>query len=233
MATPYIHTLIGPENSQGGLLICGINHGHSLEDERKEAAGIDRSDKHKSFFSDAEVCDDIFRNRIATCFELWGHKLHSDKQLASVFEKSLIRINWLNTVSREFKNIDCRRACIDDHSDFIEVATLLRPKLIFFFGSGLLPAFTSNELHEKITGIFGSPLGQTSYLQKEVVFEGRKRRRFRFGFQNYENLAIVSCPHATGSQGLANDYIAAFKPEISQIIGSWWEKHSQALQQRI
>lgn len=226
---PYIHTLIGPENKQGGLLICGINHGYTIEDERKDNAGIDRSDEHKSFFSDMEVNDYPFRNRIATSFELWGHKLHSDKQFAGMFEKSLIQTNWLNTVSRDFRNADCRKTCIEDHSDFIEVCTLLRPKLIFFFGSGLLPAFTSNELKEKINPIFGEKIEETKWLQKDVVFEGTKRRRFKFGFQKYEGVTIISCPHATGSQGLANDYIAAFKPEISQIIGSWWQTHEKKL----
>lgn len=95
---PYIHTLIGPENKQGGLLICGINHGYSNEDERKDNAGIDRSDKYKSFFSDKEVNNYSFRNRIAASFELWGYALHSDKQVAGKFEKSLVQTNWLNTV---------------------------------------------------------------------------------------------------------------------------------------
>lgn len=45
-----VHTLIGHENREGGLLLCGLNHGYSKEDERQDAAGIDRSDPNKSFF---------------------------------------------------------------------------------------------------------------------------------------------------------------------------------------
>ena len=45
-----VHTLIGRENREGGLLLCGLNHGYSKEDERQDAAGINRADPHKSFF---------------------------------------------------------------------------------------------------------------------------------------------------------------------------------------
>ncbi|WP_283744421.1 hypothetical protein [Sideroxydans sp. CL21] len=67
-----VHTLIGHENREGELLLCGLNLGYSKEDERQEAAGINRSDTEKSFFSDGEVNDYPFRNRIVSWFSLWG-----------------------------------------------------------------------------------------------------------------------------------------------------------------
>ena len=45
-----VHSLIGPENRDGGLLLCGLNHGYSKNDELQDAAGINRADPHKSFF---------------------------------------------------------------------------------------------------------------------------------------------------------------------------------------
>ena len=52
-----VHSLIGPENRDGGLLLCGLNHGYSKNDELRDVAGINRADPHKSFFSDGEVND--------------------------------------------------------------------------------------------------------------------------------------------------------------------------------
>jgi hypothetical protein len=48
-----VHTLIGRKNREGGLLLCGLNHSYSKDDERQDAAGIDRSDPAKSSFPNA------------------------------------------------------------------------------------------------------------------------------------------------------------------------------------
>jgi hypothetical protein len=62
-----------------------------------------------------------------------------------------------------------------------------------------------------------------------VYCNGKPRRRLRFGFQQYEKLTVVVLPHATGAHGVADDYIAAFKPEMSEVIGMWWAKHKEKL----
>jgi len=224
-----VHTLIGPENKNGSLLLCGINHGYSKEDERLDAAGVDRSDPYKSFFSDKAVNDYKYRNTLAKWFSLWGYELGRDASTAGQFERSIVQTNWLQSCSGNVRGMNIRQACIDDSDSFLKTCEVLKPGVIFFVGSNLLSAFLSPELSARVNAIFGSPIGETVWLQKDVVNNGRARRRFKFGFQNYEKLSVVSMPHATGSAGIADDYIHAFKPEVSGVVESWWAGHKSRL----
>lgn len=227
-----VHTLIGHENREGGLLLCGLNHGYSKEDERKDAAGIDRSDSRKSFFSDGEVNNSHFRNRIVSWFSLWGFELAGRSEIAGAFERSLIQTNWLQSCSNNMDGIKTEQACTEDNESFILTCEILKPELIFFFGRELFWAFSSPALREKVEPIFGTRVGETEWLQKDVFFNGKPRKRFRFGFQQYEKLTVVALPHATGAQGVASDYIEAFKPEMAEIIKAWWVRHEEKLTQR-
>ena len=85
-----VHSLIGPENRDGGLLLCGLNHGYSKNDELRDVAGINRADPHKSFFSDGEVNDYPFRNRIVSWFSLWGYELARSRGEAGSFGRSIV-----------------------------------------------------------------------------------------------------------------------------------------------
>lgn len=224
-----VHTLIGSENREGGLLLCGLNHGYSKEDERQDAAGIDRSDSRKSFFSDGEVNDYPFRNRIVSWFSLWGFELARRNEIAGAFERSIVQTNWLQTCSNNMNGINTQKACIEDNESFIQTCETLKPELIFFFGRELFWAFDSTAIREKSEPIFGARLGETKWLQKEVFFNGKPRRPLRFGFQQYEKLSVVVLPHATGAQGVASDYIEAFKPEMAEVIKAWWIRHEEKL----
>jgi hypothetical protein len=224
-----VHTLIGRENRDAGLLLCGLNHGYSKEDERQDAAGIDRSDPRKSFFSDCEVNDYPFRNRIVSWFSLWGFELARSHETAGAFERSMVQTNWLQTCSNNMNGINTRQACIEDNDSFIQTCETLKPELIFFFGRDLFWAFDSPALSEKVAPIFGASIGGTRWLQKDVFFDGKPRRRLRFGFQQYEKLMVVILPHATGAQGVASDYIEAFKPEMAEVIKTWWVRHEEKL----
>lgn len=224
-----VHTLIGDENKEGGLLLCGLNHGYSKEDERQDAAGIDRSDPYKSFFSDKEVNDYKFRNKLVKWFSLWGHPLEGDKCLAGPFERSLVQTNWLQSCSRDMGGVNVYQACIGESESFLRTCEILKPGAIFFFGKEMLPAFTSPELAERVESIFGTKLGATDWRQENVYQEGRLLRRFKVGFQRYANLNVVSLPHATGAQGIADDYISAFRPKMSEVLDSWWNMHKKRL----
>jgi hypothetical protein len=119
--------------------------------------------------------------------------------------------------------------CIEDNESFLETCAALKPSAIFFFGRELLWAFTSRQLSREVESIFGAKVCGTNWLQKDVYFNGKARRRFRFGFQHYERLAVVALPHATGTQDVAHDYVEAFKPEMSEVIESWWVNHKEKL----
>jgi len=224
-----VHTLIGNENKNGGLLLCGLNHGYSKEDERQDNSGIERSDTHKSFFSDEAVNNYPFRNTIVKWFGLWGYELAGNNKNAGLFEKSIIQTNWLQTCSNNMDGINKQQACINDRDSFIETCSELKPRVIFFFSQEMLWAFNSNALSETVESIFGQKQGDTVCKQKTVLHNGKPRRRLKFCFQRYERVVVISMPHATGAHGIADDYIEAFKVEMSEIIDSWWHEHHKQL----
>ena len=132
-----VHTLIFDENKDGGLLLCGLNHGYSKEDERLDTSGVDRSDSHKSFFSDSEVNDYPFRNRIVSWFSLWGYELARVKEKAGSLERSILQTNWLQTCSNNMDGVNIEEACIDDSESFLHTCATLKPGIILFFGQKL------------------------------------------------------------------------------------------------
>lgn len=77
--------------------------------------------------------------------------------------------------------------------------------------------------------VFGKRIGDIRWLQKNVYFNGKLRRRLRFGFQQFTGLMVVVLPHPTGAQGVASDYIEAFKLEMIEVIDAWWLKHEEML----
>lgn len=227
-----VHTLIVPENREGCLLLCGLNHGYSKEDERQDLAGIDRADSNKSFFSDCEVNNYAFRNKIVNWFSLWGYELNKTKATATQFDKSIVQTNWLQTCSNNLNGVGIQRECIENCESFLNTCKKLRPGLILFFGRELIWAFSHSLIASKIEGVFGQKLDTVQTIKKDILGpDGIKRKPFAVSFVKYERVTVVCLHHATGSKGLANDYIAAFKPELSYAIDGWW-KEFRAFEER-
>lgn len=221
-----VRTLIINENKCGSLMLCGLNHGWGKKDEQHKAEGTNRMDKYKSFFSDKAVNKSDFRDKIVKWFDLWGYPLENTD--AGVFEKSITQTNWLQSASSGMKDNE-EKTFIDSSDDFINTCSELKPKLILFFGQELIKAFTSEQMSDKVEDIFGKKQGKCHPQQKDVVHNGKNRIRFTFFFQSYENLEIVAMPHATGAIGVADDYIKSFKPEMKEIIDSWWCNHKKLI----
>lgn len=220
-----VNNALFPENRQHGLLLCGINHGESLEDQRKDAAGIDRSNPFKSFFSDSRVEDHDFRNAIVKWFRLWGYHLQADWQLAQAFDRSLVHTNWIQSASRDTRGMNVRKACIEDARGFLPTCEVLRPGLIFFFSQQLTWAFTSHELRARVEAIFGPSQGPTEWIQEQVP----DCVRFRVGFHRYRDLQVVSLPHCTGAR-VADKYVEALEPRMRGVVEMWWAEHWRRLQ---
>jgi hypothetical protein len=224
-----IHTLISEENKRGSLLLCGLNHGYSKKDEMLDDSGFVQSDNYKSFFSDKAVNDYPFRNNIVKWFSLWGYDLSGDSRDIGPLEKSIIQTNWLQTCSNNMNSLNMQQALIEGHDSFLKTCESLQPKLILFFSQDLLWSFLSSQLSTKVEAIFGKRIGEPICKQKDVMNNGKKRTRFKFYFQSFENLEVVAMPHATGSKGIAHDYIKSFAPEMSNVIDTWWEAHKRQL----
>jgi hypothetical protein len=224
-----VHTLVSKENIRGSLMLCGLNHGYSKEDERLDDEGFERGDDYKSFFSDSTVNNYPFRNNIVKWFSLWGYELSGDANIAGAIEKSIIQTNWLQTCTNNMNGVNKRQMLIENADSFLNTCEKLQPKLVFFFSQDLLWAFESSELATRVEAIFGKKLSEPICKQKDVINNGKKRTRFKFHFQSYENLDIVAMPHATGAQGISHDYIKAFGPDMKKVINLWWEDHRQLI----
>ncbi|MEN8624741.1 hypothetical protein [Psychrobacter proteolyticus] len=62
--------------------------------------------------------------------------------------------------------------------------------------------------------------------RKRVVQKESSGTRFKIFFQNFENCQVVCFPHPSGSRGLRDDYIASFRPEMSEILSTYKSERS-------
>lgn len=226
MSTPDlpIHSALFSENRRDGLLLCGINHGWSKQDERDDAAGVDRFDKKKSFFSDGAVNDYRFRNRVATWLGMWGLSLERQNGKEGPLERSIVQTNWLQTCTRDAKSFSVRQACIDDATSFLLTCDQLRPSAVLFFGRELMWAFSSGPLRPRVEAIFGSAQGPLERIDRPVV--GSKQ--FQMTRLRLERATVMAVPHATGAIGLTDAYIRA-QTEVAGELQSWWHAHQGRL----
>lgn len=200
------------ENRRNGLMICGINWGGNESD--------DAQDNSTSFFSDGTVNRYPYRDRLVTWFSLFGHPLESVAGKESAFERSIVQTNWLRSQSPNMRGKSLYHECIRDSKNMVEHLSVLQPRLIILLSVSLLDALNSKEISSQVNEFLGA--AQRPYVvKKDVVFGGKKLKRFRVGFQEFERASVIALPHPTGSIGISNDYISAFAPEISARIDAY------------
>lgn len=205
-------TAIFPENQRGGFLICGINWGGSPS--KEDQAEI------PSFFSDSNINNYPFRNRIRRWFELWGHPLETCRGREGAFERSIAHMNWLSDQSRSMRKRDAKNECVVQRDRFFSYAEELNPRVIMFCGITLLDALNDISCIQEAEKLFGQST-RPRYMKKEVSNHGQKLRKFRVGFQTFERSEIIALPHPTGSIGLSDDYVEAYRSEIEPILNTY------------
>jgi len=198
--------------STEGILICGINWSGTL----KTSEIIEKDPE--TYFSDTNAYYWLFRNKLLKWFKLWGHELKENLNEIDKYEKSISYTNWL--VSKSPHITDVYTKCKDDHTCIFNILEFLKPRLIFFLSNELLKALNSPECIKKANTIFGKN-DEAKYIQHDILFEEKKLRKFKIGFQSFQKCNIVSLPHPTGSRRLNDEYITSFKDEIGQIISEW------------
>lgn len=75
-----------PENLFGGIMICGINFGYSVEDEALEKSGVIAAQEPLSFFSDNAVNNTRFKNRVLAWLSSWGFEFVTENGKEGAFE---------------------------------------------------------------------------------------------------------------------------------------------------
>jgi hypothetical protein len=202
-----------PENRTDGLMICGINWG-----------GADDSDYQwthdvvgDSFFSDARFNNFPYRNRLVKWFELLGHPLEVSEDRAGAFERSVVQTNWLRNQSPNMAGKSVFSECVREWGNFEFHASTLKPRLVMFMSLTLLEALNASECLEGARKMFGTG-SPPVILKRDVRVGGSALKAFRVGFQQFERVQVVALPHPTGSKGLSDDYIRAFRDVVSPII---------------
>lgn len=216
-----VHTKIFPENKSGGMMLCGINHGWSKEDERQDAAGVDRNDPYKSFFSDKAVNDYPFRNNIVKWFGLWGFHLQVEESRAGALERSIVQTNWLQTCTNNVNGQTVHKECIKDAESFLATCEQLRPRLLLFFSKELLWALGSPALRPRVERLFGRLIGGIEWVETRVP----GTTRFKIGRLRFEHATALSLPHATGARGVRDEFIAG-QDAVKNEISVWWDTHA-------
>jgi hypothetical protein len=214
MWPPRINTTTAcfAENREAGLMVCGINWGGSPDEPS--------SGETASFFSDCSVNNYPYRNRLLTWFELFGHPLETKSNQAGSFEKSIIQTNWLSNQSPNMNGKAIYAECIKEWGNFQYHLQELNPKIIIFLSVTLLEALNSLSHANIVHSLLGAA-EKPKYYKKSVQSNGVQLKRFRVGAQKFKNAHIIALPHPTGSVGLSNDYIQAFKPEIFPIFEAY------------
>jgi len=199
--------------SKNGLLICGLNWGGEPLPEIK-----DQLEGEKSFFSDQKFNDYPYKHRIMRWFQSWGHPLAVNEAGAGGFERSITQTNWWSGQSQDSRGVDITAKCLEHRENFFFHLDEIRPSLIIFLSVTMHEALNHQDCIEEVRSFLGRETGEISFHTKEILKNGGAIKRFRVSFQRFEHCDVIALPHPTGSVGLADEYIAAFKPEIEPFM---------------
>lgn len=210
-------------NDQHGLMICGYEWGESKADQVREGTGEETKisfDTECTFSNKVPRYGDAaltwpYDKRLKKWFELWGFPLNSNG-LGDDFDKSLIQTNWSDTQNQVMTHYHELSSNPERFNNFIRHIEALRPRVILFMGSQLIRHLQRPHILEKFTAIMGNVVTPLHFLQKDLPY-----RRFKIGFQSFEQCEVICFPHPSGSTGIADAYIAAFKPEMNEILSQY------------
>lgn len=208
-----------PENLVGGIMICGINFGFSVADERREDEGVVSETEPLSFFSDRAVNNSRFRNRVLTWLSSWGLPFASSAGEEGAFERSIFQTNWLDTQTRSTTSDGAitLETLVQESASFLSLIQARQPSVIMLIGSYLIEALNDIRIRDRVVSILGARSGNAEIYRAELPdYRGTK---FMLKAQRFGATQIVSLPHPQ-ARGLSDEYVAALKPpcEILQRI---------------
>jgi hypothetical protein len=226
MNTHQVVTKDYPENLAGGIMICGINFGYSVDDEKRESTGIVFEPEHRSFFSDKAVNDSRFRNRVLTWLSSWGFTLVTRVGEARAFERSFFQTNWLDTQTRNITSNGTIsvKTLVQESDSFLNLVQERTPSVVIFIGADLIEAFNDIQIRERVVSILGARSGNAEIYRAELPnYRGTK---FKLLAQRFGETQIISLPHPQ-ARGLSDEYMAALKPPSHILHGIAEKMHSE------
>lgn len=205
-----------PENLFGGIMICGINFGYSVEDEALEKTGAVAEPEPPSFFSDKAVNNTRFRNRVLAWLSSWGFEFATEKGQEGAFEHAFFQTNWLDTQTRSItSNGTITTDTLVNESDaFLRLLEARKPSVIVFVGGLMIEALNDIKIRERVVSVLGERSGNAKIHRAELLnYIGTK---FKLLTQKFGDTQIISLPHPQ-ARGITNEYVAALKPPIHVI----------------
>ncbi|TYC63801.1 hypothetical protein FMN52_00830 [Marinobacter sp. BW6] len=205
-----------PENLLGGIMICGYNFGFSSQDQDDEEKGLKTEESAPSFFSDPQVNNTLFRNRMLLWLDKWGRPLETDADRIGSYEKSFFQTNWLgtqtNTIADDTITIN---KLVAESDGILSLMEARKPRLVIFTGSDLIEALNDIRVRERVESILGPRPGNAEIFRSDVPVKGTK---FKLLKQDFPVTTVVSLPHATGTIGLSDEYIEGFRNIMNGLL---------------
>jgi hypothetical protein len=223
--THQVITKDSPENLHGGIMICGINFGYSVEDEALEKAGVVAEQELKSFFSDKTVNNTRFRNRVLAWLSSWGFEFVTQNGKEGAFERAFFQTNWLDTQTRSITSDGSitTNTLVQEADSFLRLLESRKPDVIVFVGGLMIEALNDIQIRQRVVSILGERSGNAKIYRAELPnYTGT---RFKLLAQKFGETQIISLPHPQ-ARGISDEYVAALKPPI-HVIHKIIEKQMQ------
>lgn len=208
-------------NDKQGLMLCGYEWGNSKKDQEAEKNGENRWKPNGKYFvfsnkgyglENSDAAEDArYDKNIIKWFKLWGHPLSTDGH-GGDFEKCIVQTNWCDSQSHSTEAIERKLLVPHQVDNFIAHLQFLEPKLIIFFGSKLLRVMQNNQVIGRVENLLGKKLNTPEFF---YPIDGVG---FNIGFQAFERAQVVCLPHASGSYGVKDEYIALSSGKIGPLI---------------
>lgn len=213
------HSIFPDFNGQGGLVICGYEWGYSAKDEALEN-DVERYAAVKEHLASIQTFhskgwDSPYDRRIHKWFAMFGHPL-GEAGGFSDFDKSVLQTNWCDDMGNQVSDYE-KFLSDGNRSNFLGLMHEYRPALLIFMGIKQIEYLQDSRVKPIREEIFGPEVAPLRFERKDE-FDGKK---FRLGFQDFTDLAIVALPHPSGSMGLTDAYIELFASEIGEKIGTF------------
>lgn len=210
----YVVTKDYPENSKGGVMVCGIDFGFSKADEEDEAQNASLQAEAKSFFSDVSVRkSDKFRQRVLGWLALWGGGLSTEQDKVTSYERSYFQTNWLD--EQNHSNDGPVSLLVKNCDGILRLIEARMPRLIIFCGANLIEALNDVSIRERVEVVLGRRLDNARPYHRPAINRGKQ---FKVLVQKWPRTTVVSIPHPTGSRGVQDNYMAQFEDLLRPLL---------------
>lgn len=205
-----------PENLHGGIMVCGINFGYSVEDEGLEQSGTPRQMDAASFFADRSVNNTRFRNTVLKWLASWGLPFSYVPGDEKAFDRSFFQTNWLNTQTRSVQSDEKITVgmMVKEADSILTLIEERKPSVILFFGAQIIEALNDISIRARVVSVLGARSGNAEIHRANLA--NHKGTKFKMLTQTFGETLIVGLPHPQ-TIGITDEYMAALKPTPEQI----------------